>query len=529
MATDTFDNWARVPREVFVPLTTELRDGYLAVLASFHAAVFEPAVNLEVLSTRLRTTAPALAADDNDLRQTTRKLVEWGLLEESRDDSVTYRDPAEFARRHTQWSLTHVGQATLAALDAAYDTLRRSASLQPAAIDAIATALGDVADWLEGDIDPEIAAQVHLRLFDAEQHHRSLVDNLRTFTRDVARILGRPDIDDDDLTEAKHRIIGYLDRYVVGTESPARRVSAALDRLEKIGFDYVASIATDGANLAPGLDGIDPAVAARTVRRDHLDGLRAWFDTNTGHALFAQLLPRGRDAVLAFLRVLGIRREVSRRNASLPEDFRALARAFNAASNDTDAHRLWGAATGMTPARHHHLAADDTTTTGSRGNPAHRNPPADVTVELRRRPRSTGRPSHGRPVPDRRAERAAAQAEAARELLETAAVRRALVTDGTVRISTFGHLDRVRFDALFELVGEALATACDNAGYRTTYSSDGHVRVTVGPPGDTHAATNEATIETVDGTLRLPDMTIDVSVVSAAGSERDSDVWQVGS
>lgn len=514
MVADTFDNWGRVPRSVFGPLTAESRDDYLAVLACFHAAVFEPAVNLESLSNRLRTTAPELSVDDTALLRCVRALVGWDLLEESRDDSVTYRDAGEFARRHTQWSLTHAGQATIAALDASYEQLRRSAALQPAAIDAIAQALGEVADWLEGDVDAEIAAQVHVRLFDAEAHHRSLVDNLRTFTRDVTRTLGRPDIGDDDLAEAKNHIIGYLDRYVIGTEIPARRVSAALDRLEALGFDYVASIATDGANLTPGLDGIDPAVAARAARREHLDGLRAWFDTSAGTALFSQLLPRGRDAVLSFLRVLGIRREVARRNASLPEDFRALARVFAAAGSDTDAHRLWSAATGLVPARHHHLPGDDTGAGGSRGNPAHRNPAADLTLELRRRPRSTGRPGHGRPVPDRSAERLRAQARAAHELLKTAAVRASLATDGTVRISTFEHLDRTAFDVFLDLVADALTGPCDEAGQRATYSADGHVRVIVGPATEPHAATHTATVTTTDGTLRLPDVTIDVDVIA---------------
>lgn len=513
---DTFNSWGRVPRSVFGPLTAESRDDYLAVLACFHAAVFEPAVNLETLSNRLRTTAPELSVDDDALLRCVRALVGWELLEESRDDSVTYRDPGEFARRRTQWALTHAGQATIAALDAAYEQLRRSAALQPAAIDAIAAALGDVADWLEGAVDAEIAAQVHLRLFDAEQHHRSLVDNLRTFTRDVTRTLGRPDIGDADLAEAKNHIISYLDRYVIGTEAPARRVSAALDRLGVLGFDYVAAVATDGANLAPGLDGVDPAIAARAARREHLDALRLWFDNAAGGALFAQLLPRGRDAVLSFLRILGIRREVARRNASLPEDFRALARAFAAAGSDTEAHQLWSAATGLVGARHHHLPGDDTGAGGSRGNPAHQNPPADLTVELRRRPRSTGRPGHGRPVPDRSAERLRAQARAAAELLEIAKVRGRLATDGTVRISTFEHLDRAAFDAFLDLVADALSAPCDDSGHRTTHSSDGHVHVVVGPAGDEHAAAHTATITTTDGTLRLPDVTIDVTVAGAA-------------
>lgn len=521
----TFHNWGQVPRSVFAPLGPNAGEDHLAVLAAFHAAVFEPALNLETLANRLRSTAPDLADDDAVLLRSLRALVDWELLEESRDDTITYRDPAEFARRHTQWALTHIGQATIAALDAAYDQLRAVAALQPAAIDAIASALSDVADWLDGPagaVDPEIAAQVHVRLFDAEQHHRSLVESLRTFTRDVNRTLGRSDIGDDDLDEAKAHIIGYLDRYVIGTEGPARRVSAALDRLDQIGFDYVAGIATDGANLAPGLDGVDPAVRARAARREHLAGLRAWFDTDNSQAMFSQLLPRGRDAILSFLRVLGIRREVARRNASLPEDFRTLARAFAAASSDADAHRLWAAATGLTRARHHHLLADDADAPASRGNPAHANPAAGLIIELRRRPRSTGRPSHGRPVPDRRAARAAAQARAALELAETNRLREAVATAGTVRAATFSQLPRAQFDVFLDLVADTLASACDSDGRRALLSSDGRVQVTVEPVDD-HARAHVATIRTDDGVLRMPDVALRVEVVGSA-AERAEEV-----
>lgn len=516
--TDTFDNWGQVPRTVFAPLGPNAGDDHLAVLAAFHAAVFEPAINLETLSNRLRSTAPDLADDDTVLLRSLRALVDWELLEESRDDTITYRDPAEFARRHTQWTLTHIGQATIAALDAAYDQLRAVAALQPAAIDAIASALSEVADWLDGTagpVDAEIAAQVHVRLFDAEQHHRSLVENLRTFTRDVNRTLGRTDIGDDDLDEAKAHIISYLDRYVIGTDGPARRVSAALDRLDRLGFDYVAGVATDGANLAPGLDGIDPAVRARAARREHLAGLRAWFETDNPQAMFSQLLPRGRDAVLSFLRVLGIRREVARRNASLPEDFRTLARVFSATTSDTDAHRLWAAATGLTRARHHYLLADDADMPASRGNPAHANPPAELTVELRRRPRSTGRPSHGRPVPDRRDARAAAQARAALELAETNRLREAVATDGTVRTSTFAELSRAQYDVFLDLIADTLSSACDSDGRRRMLSADGRVQVTV-EAVDEHARSHQAKIRTDDGVLRLPDLEVRVEVVGRA-------------
>lgn len=524
---DTFHNWVQVPRHVFGPLTAESREDYFAVLVCFEAD-FEPALNLEVLSARLRDIAPHLAADDAALRHALWQLCEWKLLEESRDDSVTYNDPAEFRRRHAQWSLTGEGQATIAALHAAFDKLQAATALQPAAIDAIAAALSDVAELLERvpagmPVDTSTADRVHVRLFEAESHHRSLIDNLRAFTRDITQLLGRSDLGDDDLNDAKRRIVTYLDQYVVGTEAPARRVAAAMERLERIGYEHVAFVAVEGEHVAPGLDPEERIARARAARLERLRALHSWFASTDTPPLFSELLPRGRDAVLSYLRVLGIRREVTRRNASLPEDFRTLARVFAAADGDTDAHLLWAAATGLTPARHHHTTTDDTSTVASRGNRTAQNPSAALTVELRRRPRSTGRPSHGRPVADRRHSRAAAQAREAAELAEKTRRRQQLTTDGPTRLSHFAQLDAELYPHFAELLAAALSAHCDESGNRTARSADGHVLVSVAAADD-HARSHVAVIETPTGRLAAPDLAITIEILgrrvsSPAGTE----------
>jgi uncharacterized protein (TIGR02677 family) len=521
---DTFQHWRQVPSGVFGPLTAENRDDYMAVLLCFEAD-FDPALNVEALSGRLRSTAPHLSADDDALARTLAQLVTWNLVEESRDDSVTYSDPTEFRRRHAQWSLTGDGQATIAALNAAYDRLAAAAALQPAAIDAIASALADVADWLDnepgvragGNVDSDVAAQVHIRLFDAESHHQSLIANLRAFTRDVAAVLGRSDLGDDDLSEARHHIVTYLDRYVVGTELPARRVAAALDRLEAIGYTHVARIAVDGENVAPGLDPEERLRRARERRESQLRGLHTWFSSKDQEPRFSELLPAGRDAVLSYLRVLGIRREVRRRNASLPEDFRALARAFAGCAGDSDAHRLWGAATGLTPTRHHHLHSDDVDSTHSWGNTAAQNPATELAVELRRRARSTGRPSNGNPVADRRAARAARQAQQAAELAEAVERRARLATAAPTRLAEFSELSDDDYRQLSELLADTLAAPLDATGCRSSRSSDGHVTVTVGPV-DAWAAAHTAAITSPSGTLRVPDVTIHIELRTRPGA-----------
>jgi uncharacterized protein (TIGR02677 family) len=505
---DNESRWGALPRAMFGPVSpsAERRDLYLAVLACFEDAHVEPALNLEALSRRLADTHPELA-DDELLVGVLTQLEEWGHLAASRDESATYRDPAEFRRRTLQWSLTAPGQATVAALSAAVQRLAETAGLQPAALDQIASALVEVARHAtDDDGDP---AQVHLRLAEAEAHHRSLVDNLRSFTIQVQELLGRTDVTDDDLSAAKSAILEYLHRYVVDAGPPARRVAAALARIADIGFDTVVERAVAGANLAPGLGGTDPAIRATEERRRSLDALDRWFRSEVGvPSQFDLLLPRGRDAILKFMRVLELRREQRRRAASLPDDFRALARAFATAPLREDAHRLWAAATGLHPARHHHLATDDAEPVQA-ATLARNNPTVGLEVELRRRPRSPGREKAPEPVRDDRAARAARQREQAAALAAALERRRGLATGGTVRLSSFGQLDLDTFADLLDLLSQTLSTSPRSDGARAAVSADGQVEVVLHPP-DT---TRRARLKSPDGTLDAPDLRVSVELL----------------
>lgn len=500
--------WAALPAATFAPLapSADRRDAYVALLSCFHDAALEsPTLNLEQLLERLAPHHPELL-DADVLANLLDQLCGWGHLEAAHDEHATYRDVADFKLRSSQWFLTDRGGAAVAALQAAARHLAATAGLQPAVIDQIARALAVVADAVQ-DGDP---AQVHVRLSEAASHHESMLANLRTFTSQVQRLLGRSEVTDDDLLAAKGAILDYLQRYVLDAEAPSQRVAAALARLDGIGRAVVVEQAVEGANLAPGLDGTDPAVAAVTDRQRTLDALDAWYRGTDGMpGRFDRLKFQGRDEILRFMRVLDLRREQRRRAASLPQDFRALARAFAAAPDDPSMHRLWATAFGLHPARHHHIEGPDGTTP-SMATPAAGNPQAPLTIELRRRPRSTGRPRAARPVTDTRAARAAAAAEQARRLRDALARREVLATDRTVPLSSFGRLDGDAFDELMALLRDALAAPLRDDGVREALSPDGQVQVQLHPPIDPTAS---AALQGPDGTLRTPDFLVHVELL----------------
>lgn len=101
------EQWRATPKSVFQVATTENRDLHLAVLSLFaERELTDPALTLEDLLGVLPHLAPDLGADEPGIRRSLDQLVEWRLLDESRNESATYRTPEEFQRRNLQWSLS---------------------------------------------------------------------------------------------------------------------------------------------------------------------------------------------------------------------------------------------------------------------------------------------------------------------------------------------------------------------------------------------------------------------------------------
>lgn len=118
---------------------------HLGVLSLFaERELTDPTLTLEDVLRGLPAQAPDLPCDELPVQRSLSQLVEWGLLDESRNESATYRTPEEFQRRNLQWSLTPHGQASVAMLDHAAQFLAAVASLQPAAIDSLARSIATV-------------------------------------------------------------------------------------------------------------------------------------------------------------------------------------------------------------------------------------------------------------------------------------------------------------------------------------------------------------------------------------------------
>ncbi|MGQ0521116.1 MAG: TIGR02677 family protein [Actinomycetota bacterium] len=502
--------WRVVDADLFRFTTTDLRDLHVAVMAAFEqAAVLAPALNLDQVRAALAATGWDEPTDDQSLQRTLESLTGWGLLDATQDHAARYGTPEEFERRNLQWSLTPRGEAAVSGVLHALDSLRHAVGLQTAVLHAIGDDLADLAGLAAAE--PRTAgddAGIHIKLAQVERHLAALVNGVRQFNGHLQRLLREDATADDVFADVKRRTVSYLEEYVDGVERPQRRLAAAIQRVEELGLATVLDRALAGANLAPVADG-DPAPAWLAERRRRWDALRVWFAPTAGSGerpRIEGLLDVARTAIVELLRVLERRWDSRRRAASVADDFRALAALFAAAPGDDEAHRLFGAAFGLWPARHAHLAPLDgegraPTTSWLAADPVEVAPSLRTTGDLAHRGRS-------RPVADPSYYRAARQRDQAAALADHHELRAALATTGAVRLSRFDRLPHDAFAELLALLAAGLDAPLGTDGARRALSVDGRVEVVLTDPGDGRTAR----LATDEGVLHGPDLLVSITL-----------------
>lgn len=498
------ERWRATPKNIFHVAVTDNRDLYLALLSLFaDRDLTDPALTLEEILRALPDQAPDLSIGEDAVRRGLDQLVEWALLDEQRNESAIYRTPEEFQQRNLQWLLTEHGQTAVAALDEAARFLAAVASLQPAAIEALAQSIARIASMVGKGESTD--ANIHVEWQQVEQLHQSLVDNVRQFQRRLAQLLRDPTLDDVVMAQARDAIIDYLTQYIHDAEQPAARAADALGRLHALGDSVVFERALAGANLAPDPVLGDPRPAWLEERHRRLAALDEWFvrAADGSPARMARLRSQGRDWVLQFLRVLELRRAHRRRSTGIIDDFTTLARAFATCVADDDAHRLFVAAFQLHGARHHDVAYDESEPLDP-ATPAALNPAVTISTSLRART-ATRTTTRERPVVDPGFQRARAARHQAEEVERMAATRAAILSDD-IRLSTYGMLEYEQFRELVDLLCTALTTLPGIDGSRRCVSSDGQVEVTVHPK-DTDRVCR---LTTDAGVLTCPDFRISI-------------------
>ncbi|MBA9005013.1 TIGR02677 family protein [Thermomonospora cellulosilytica] len=503
----------RIPRDMFRFSTTENADLHSATLHAFGEANerLETALTFDQVRERLRTVGYHAPLGDGELNRALEQLVTWGLLDAVQNHAGSYATAEEYERKNLQYSLTRRGEAAFAGVQHALAVLASSGALQTAVLDAIADRLAELAGLLEQDA-PTGNRRIFTTLHELEGHLDALRNNTKQFNGELHRLLRAEGADLATFHEVKSATVAYLQEFVTDLDARAAAIAHALAAVEEHGVTVVHDRALDGADLPP-VPGADPAASWLAARRAKWEGLRLWFLPQDGaQPRVRQLHDVARRAIVSLLQVLDRIVESRRRASSAAADFRTLAGWFANAPSEEDAHRLWGVAFGLYPARHAHLAHVDPEPIPSTATWAE-SPPVEVSALLRTSGRTerVGRTAKVRDVAALKAER---RERARRERAELEAASQRLATGGPLQLSAFEELDHDTFRRLLSLLGRALAAPPSGDGTRRAVTTDGRIEVSLGPPPDDRIAE----LRTPHGRFQGPDYLVDIRIIAVPAS-----------
>jgi uncharacterized protein (TIGR02677 family) len=190
-------------------------------------------------------------------------------------------------------------------------------------------------------------------------------------------------------------------------------------------------------------------------------------------------------------------------------DLKKLALWFAECDHDEDAHRLWRAAFGLTPARHLRVDARTLSTREDRPVPPTTSWLQAPAIEISPRLRATGRsirPGRADSVIDRTAEKEELARLAEQEAQQIAGAQRRLAAHHATRLSEFDVLDDREFELFLDLLSEALSRRPSETSSLEATSTDGTLRIRLLPTGDGQ----QARIQTSTGTLTGDDYFISI-------------------
>ena len=408
------------------------------------------------------------------------QLWRWGNL--SQDfDTARATSLESYERTAYVYDLTPGGEAAAAALATLDEALRRVGGLQAVALRQIEEMLAQLVSAMrEPHPDGE---RIYGLCEDLHTRFKSLTANAALFMQKVNRLLAVPSIDVHEFALFKADTIAYLNDFIGDLDVLAGHIRARLDALDLIdaGTVRIALAAGETASGQIVLDGDMSTLTWAHLAQAHLTGLAEWFRAEAGARTgAAALYGKARAAILGITRAAERIRESSSSPSSRSADLLSLAARFEAAGSDDEAHRLWHAAFGLSPARHLGIVLDDDTVPAAASWWE-----ARAAVHLSRQLRAGGRTDYVRRakhVADRSAAKLALMASARSAQQRAADAAQTLTRLGAVRISEIntragGPVDPIVLRLLASLIYRALQAGQRRDGTRHAVSVDGTMQI----------------------------------------------------
>lgn len=501
---------------------------YRAVIGAFVTAKekfrlhLRPADVLEVVRAVLDSTPlgapPDLAAVEAALRTLS---GEWGLLE-AHPDTAAVASVEEFYRPRFLYRLTQQGVAAEQAVRLYEVLCEQRGELQTAALADIRTLLTELAGLLR--TEEADAGKAYLTLDTLCARFAQLTEQAQSFLGSLQRAIDLHGTSLEAFVAYKERLIDYLERFVQDLLLSRLEIVEQLAHVEAAGVERLLILAAERQLV----DALAPTEEerARAIHRwrERWGGLRAWFVGEPGLRSQAEELRRhALAAIPALLSALSGMHDRRARKSDRSADLRALACWFAEAPTDRDAHRLWRAAFGLSPARHLRID-DETLAQRDRSLVAASTsfllaPPLHIAPRLRSqgRVRRPGRPAA---VIDRTHDKERLQLLAEAETEELRLAQQRLAGGERLRLSQLGQIDEMELRVLLELLGEALASRGAGSAPTEVESSDGLLSIRLEPVLLGSEDQAEAVIETAIGTLRGPDYFVTIRpTVQQPGAE----------
>lgn len=437
----------------------------------------------------------------------------WGNLLAFPDSSrVTALE--DFYRRRMLFQLTSEGEAAERAL-AQYDSaLGSRGALQSVALEDIIALLRELRDALPRGEGATVIdeAKVHQSLRNLRGRFVELAENAVAFMGSIQRTIDLHDADIDAFVAYKEQLIAYLERFINDLLTRGAVISELIEGFSDSETQILAETAAQRELLdaAPGEEE-RVRTSARANWLSQWSGLKDWFVSSSTRESEARLLrSRARSAIPALLNVVRTLHEKNAGRSDRAEDFLTLARWFASLPSEADHHRLWRSAFSLTSARHLSVTSKtaDSWEEANLGNatPWAMAPPVEISPQLRKSG-SYERRGRAARVIDRSAEKALLLSRAREEAEQTARARARILTDGPMRLSTFGELDPGSFRLFLALLGDALASMAPGERSTQVFTSDGELSVSLTRCTDSQIAV----IRTSDGDLSGPDHLVDIS------------------
>lgn len=479
---------------VFSYTVEPLAPAYRAIMRLFAEAKARYQIQLrpEEVRTELDRLAPPLALPEGGLERALEKLVEWGNLRRTHDTGRV-ATLADFRRKHFLYQITPAGEAVEKAIKSVVEALEKSGSLQTVMLGAIARNLAALATEL--DRKPPSPAVLFENLFNVTQQFTALTENAATFMARLHEAIEVGEVDLTAFTLYKQAVIAYLEDFIGQLAALAPQIEQRLRAFKPEQVELLAKLAAQ-ADEAPVLGGTRD-LAAELV--EQWRGLTRWFvGDGREPPTVEHLRGAARGAINRILRVLEQLHEKRFRRVSRTADLLRLAAWFEAAPDESAAHRLFQDAFGLHGSRHLGGLDEERDLVRPAVSWWH-GTPVQISPALRETGRVYSPGRAARIVDHEAARRRLAEAHRARHARFLRALER-FAERGPQALAELGLLAPEEFELLLDCLDRLLSLPPNAAGEHHARSRDGRLELRlVPPPGD-----DRAIVATRAGRLELP-------------------------